>query len=166
MHFRTLGHKRNENTLDCKLIKYRTNDKSINKLEIATYLRANKKHWKNTDLDKIFGYKDTAAHWFRLDNGFSLPKVDDWFKLKKILKFDDTYDNLMNQYVLVPDRQEQISKLGFKSVQILPKHRYVYFTKNKKYYMKKLKYTPEPYPKGDNKRYDASYQPTTQIKLL
>ena len=32
--------------------------------------------------------------------------------------------------------------------------------------MKKLKYKIQPYPKGDNKRYDASYQPTTQTKLL
>jgi len=27
-------------------------------------------------------------------------------------------------------------------------------------------YKIKPYPKGENKRYDASYQPTTQIKLL
>ena len=72
----------------------------------------------------------------------------------------------MNQYILVPDRQEQIAKLGLKSVEILPKHRYIYFTDNKEYYMKKLKYKILPYPKGDNKRYDSSYQPTTQTKLL
>ena len=41
----------------------------------------------------------------------------------------------MNQYILVPDRQEQIYKLGLKSVEILPKHRYIYFTDNKKYFM-------------------------------
>ena len=115
---------------------------------------------------KLFGYKYTVAHWFRLDKGFSLPKVDDWFKLKEILEFDETYDILMNQYILVPDRQEQIAKLGLKSVEILPKHRYIYFTDNKEYYMKKLKYKILPYPKGDNKRYDSSYQPTTQTKLL
>ena len=38
-------------------------------------------------LDKIFGYKDTAAHWFT--KGFSFPTVDDWIKLKAILYFDE-----------------------------------------------------------------------------
>lgn len=49
------------------------------------------------------------------------------------------------------------------------KHRYFYFVGNKrdkKQMIKELPYETQPYPKGDNKRYDASYQPTTQIKLL
>jgi hypothetical protein len=49
------------------------------------------------------------------------------------------------------------------------KHRYVYFTGSKydkRNLLKQLRYKIEPYPKGDNKRYDASYEPTTQIKLL
>lgn len=47
------------------------------------------------------------------------------------------------------------------------KHRYIYFVgKNKKEWLKKLNYPIQPYPKGDNKRYDASYQPTTQSKLF
>jgi len=49
------------------------------------------------------------------------------------------------------------------------KHRYFYFIGNKrdkKKMMAELPYESQPYPKGDNKRYDASYQPTTQIKLL
>lgn len=166
LHFRKFGHNRNDNSLKCKLIKFRTNDKQLDRIKIATYLRDYKGNWKTTELDKLFGYKDTVAHWFRLDKGFSFPKVDDWFKLKEILQFDETYDILMNKYILVPDRQEQIYKSGLKSVEILPKHRYVYFTDNKKYFMKKLKYKIQPYPKGDNKRYDSSYQPTTQTKLL
>jgi hypothetical protein len=49
------------------------------------------------------------------------------------------------------------------------KHRYFYFIGNK--YQRKqmgveLPYKIEPYPKGDNIRYDASYQPTTQTKLF
>lgn len=45
------------------------------------------------------------------------------------------------------------------------KHRYLMFLGNK--YQKKdmllsLRYKIEPYPKGDNKRYDASYRPKTQ----
>jgi len=49
------------------------------------------------------------------------------------------------------------------------KHRYIYFigSKTQKQKLRKsLRYDIQPYPKGDNKRYDASYQPTTQIKLL
>ena len=49
------------------------------------------------------------------------------------------------------------------------KHRYVYFTGSKtqkKNMLKNLKYEIQPYPKGENKRYDASYKPTTQSKLF
>ena len=45
------------------------------------------------------------------------------------------------------------------------KHRYFYFLGNKKekgIMNKNLQYKVEPYPKGDNKRYDASYVPTVQ----
>lgn len=50
-----------------------------------------------------------------------------------------------------------------------PTHRYLFFngTKNDKKTMRKcLKMKTEPYPKGKNKRYDASYKPTTQAKLF
>ena len=49
------------------------------------------------------------------------------------------------------------------------KHRYVYFIGNKtqkKNMLKNLKYEIKPYPKGKNKRYDASYKPTTQATLF
>jgi hypothetical protein len=49
------------------------------------------------------------------------------------------------------------------------KHRYFYLVgdkRDKKKMIKELPYEIQPYPKGDNKRYDASYQPTIQIKLL
>ena len=49
------------------------------------------------------------------------------------------------------------------------KHRYVYFAGRKKLtkkYRLALKYPVLPYPKGDNKRYDASYSPDTQIILF
>jgi hypothetical protein len=49
------------------------------------------------------------------------------------------------------------------------KHRYFYFIGNKKECkeMKQmLPYKTEPYPKGDNIRYDASYIPTTQTTLF
>lgn len=49
------------------------------------------------------------------------------------------------------------------------KHRYFYFIGNKrqkKQMLKMLPYKIEPYPKGDNKRYDASYKPTVQTTLF
>tara|TARA_Y100001963_G_scaffold58154_1_gene81394 strand:+ start:44 stop:685 length:642 start_codon:yes stop_codon:yes gene_type:complete len=49
------------------------------------------------------------------------------------------------------------------------KHRYIMFLGNKtqkKNMLKNLKYNIEPYPKGQNKRYDASYQPQVQLNLL
>lgn len=46
------------------------------------------------------------------------------------------------------------------------KHRYVYFLgKSKKAFRNALRYQPQPYPKGDNHRYDASYRPVTQPLL-
>lgn len=49
------------------------------------------------------------------------------------------------------------------------KHRYIFFTGNKyakRKFLSQLNYEIQPYPKGNNKRYDASYQPTTQAKLF
>ena len=49
------------------------------------------------------------------------------------------------------------------------KHRYILVLGNKtqkKNMLKNLKYDIKPYPKGQNKRYDASYQPTIQTKLF
>ena len=49
------------------------------------------------------------------------------------------------------------------------KHRYFYFlgTRKQKQEMRdSLTYTVEPYPKGDNKRYDSSYNPNTQGLLF
>jgi len=47
------------------------------------------------------------------------------------------------------------------------KYRYVYFIgKLKKTFIRNLKYKIEPYPKGENKRYDASYSPSIQTQLF
>jgi hypothetical protein len=49
------------------------------------------------------------------------------------------------------------------------KHRYFYFLGNKrdkKSMLKMLPYEIEPYPKGENKRYDSSYNPVTQTTLF
>jgi hypothetical protein len=47
------------------------------------------------------------------------------------------------------------------------KHRYIFFVgKLKKQFKSCLKYAVLPYPKGENKKYDASYQPQIQINLF
>ena len=49
------------------------------------------------------------------------------------------------------------------------KHRYIYFIANKKKvkeWRKDLNYKIQPYPKGENKRYDSSYKPTIQKELF
>jgi hypothetical protein len=49
------------------------------------------------------------------------------------------------------------------------KHRYFYFKGNKyeiKQMRKELKFKEEPYPKGENTRYDASYKPSIQTQLF
>lgn len=49
------------------------------------------------------------------------------------------------------------------------KYRYFMFLGNKKEkreMLRALTYKREPYPKGDNVRYDSSYNPTTQLKMF
>ena len=47
------------------------------------------------------------------------------------------------------------------------KFRYVYFLgRLRKIFKKKLKYQIEPYPKGENKKYDSSYKPEVQLNLF
>jgi len=49
------------------------------------------------------------------------------------------------------------------------KHRYVFFTgtkKQKRNLLSNLNYDIKPYPKGNNKRYDASYNPQIQITMF
>ena len=72
-----------------------------NKIKIAEYLKSNKGSFTYNMIDDIFGYKDTVAHWFRTDFGFSLPSPSDWIKLKELLGFDNTYDTIMTETVKV-----------------------------------------------------------------
>jgi hypothetical protein len=49
------------------------------------------------------------------------------------------------------------------------KHRYIFFhgdKRKKRAMLADLRYKQEPYPKGNNQRYDASYQPITQAVLF
>ena len=47
------------------------------------------------------------------------------------------------------------------------KHRYIFFVgKKRNVFLKELKYEKQPYPKTENKRYDAGYNPSVQVSLF
>jgi DNA modification methylase len=80
----------------------------VPQLLVALYL----KYWRELkripmeEVEKRMGYSYTASHWFRLDFGWwgkggSIPRPQDWIKLKEILNFDDLYDNLITETVAV-----------------------------------------------------------------
>lgn len=168
-HFRNIGHYQKNNKLNAKLIKRRLNEDKISRTDIANFLRKHRGEFKIKDLDSLFGYKDTASHWFRLDKGFSFPSVDDWVVLKDLFDLPDEYDDVMLNFKLVPCASDIINKLELKRVDILPKHRYVFFKGSKKFKSKckrDLKLQVLSYPKGENRRYDSSYKPNIQQKLF
>jgi hypothetical protein len=151
------------------IVKRRLNEDKINRIDMANYIRENKGELNAKKLDKIFGYKDTAAHWFRTDGGFSFVKVDDWMKLKDLLNLDDTFDDVMLDFEWVADVKDIIKKLELKKVDIKPKNRYVFISANKRDkrdITKNLKYTSLTYPKGDNKNYNAAYNPVIQTEIF
>jgi hypothetical protein len=155
-HFRNIGHYQKNNKLNVKLVKRRKQEDKLDRIKIANYLKKYKGKHTAKSLDKIFGYKDTAAHWFRTDAGFSFPKVDDWIKLKTILGFCDKYDKDMTDFELVPDPNEIVKKLNLKKINIEGKHRYIYIYANKtdkRNIMQSFKYDKLDYPKGRNKNY-------------
>ena len=60
------------------------------------------------EIDKILGYNHTAGHWFRKDNNSgSIPNAQAWWKLKKILGFDDKFDKEVTTYVKKKIKFEQ-----------------------------------------------------------
>ncbi len=74
----------------------------INQHDICDYLRywRDKTGWTTKKVDEYFGYKHTAGHWFRKDNSSgSIPKPEDWKKLKTIFGFDNKYDKQVTTFV-------------------------------------------------------------------
>lgn len=74
----------------------------VNQHDICDYLKIwrSKSGWSTKRIDEHFGYAHTAGHWFRKDNNSgSIPKPEDWWELKKILGFDDTYDKQVTTLV-------------------------------------------------------------------
>lgn len=82
----------------------------INQADICDYLKKwrDKSGWTTKKVDEHFGYAHTAGHWFRKDNkSGSIPKPDDWWELKKILKFDDKYDKQVTTFIEKEIKYEQ-----------------------------------------------------------
>ena len=82
----------------------------VNQNDICDYLKfwRDKRGLTTKKIDDYFGYKHTAGHWFRKDNGSgSIPKPSDWWKLKELLQFDDKYDEIVTTYVEKPIKFEQ-----------------------------------------------------------
>jgi len=74
----------------------------ITQAQICDYLKywRNKKGISTKKVDEYFGYKHTAGHWFRKDNkSGSIPKPDDWIKLKQLLGFDNRYDDFVTNLI-------------------------------------------------------------------
>ncbi|WP_416322113.1 DNA cytosine methyltransferase [Mycoplasmopsis felis] len=74
---------------------------NVNQSEICDYLKLwrDKKGLTTREIDNHFGYKHTAGHWFRKDNkSGSIPNPKDWWELKKLLGFDDKYDEAVTVY--------------------------------------------------------------------
>jgi len=82
--------------------KFWKRDGNTTQAEICDYLKLwrDKKGISTKKIDEYFGYKHTAGHWFRKDNkSGSIPKPSDWWKLKKLLGFDDKFDNFVTKLV-------------------------------------------------------------------
>jgi hypothetical protein len=79
---------------------------------------------------------------------------------------------LMDEFAFQKDRIKKLKeKYGDLMYQVKrdPKHRYVYVLaskKQKKIILQNALFEKKPYPKGVNKNYDASYNPSVQIKLF
>ena len=87
--------------------------------EIQPYLKKARSEAKITikEIERRFG-NSAAHHWFEKIEYASLPDVDQWIKLKEILGFDDTYDEimtshkLMTEYEIMVEHRERHRKKG------------------------------------------------------
>lgn len=112
------------------------------------------------------GYIYQATNW--IYTGLSAGRIDYMIKGMEHLHSASVFDLSRGQENRVDWLREKFGN-QFYTKKRPRKHRYFYFVgdkRDKKKMIKELPYEIQPYPKGENKRYDASYQPTTQIKLL
>ena len=80
-----------------QIVKVRKNE--VNIIELQQELKQ-KKCYSNREIsEKLNIEKTTVDHWFRTDNGFSIPDANIWLDLKRILKITTTkFDNSILQF--------------------------------------------------------------------
>lgn len=111
----------------------------------------------------IVSYADTSMN----HHGY-IYQATNWIYTGLTAKRTERYD---------PDNPNKHSKTVTEAMNYLDlairerpqKHRYIYFNGSKSFKKKMnrlLNYNIKPYPKGNNKRYDASYKPKVQGKLF
>ena len=113
----------------------------------------------------IVSYADTSMS----HNGY-IYQATNWIYTGLSAKRTERYDiNNPNRHSKSVTEQKGVNYEDLAIRERPQKHRYIYFTGNKKQVRelkKELKYKEEPYPKGQNKRYDSSYKPTIQKELF
>jgi hypothetical protein len=112
----------------------------------------------------LVSYADSGQN----HNGY-IYQATNWIYTGLSAKRTEVYDmdNINRHSKSVCESKNENTNLGVRDRS--RKHRYIFFLGNrwfKKDMIKKLKYKQEPYPKGDNKRYDASYNPQVQQLLF
>ena len=110
----------------------------------------------------LVSYADTSMN----HNGY-IYQATNWIYTGLSAKRTERYDiNNPNRHSKSVTEQKGINYKDLAIRERPQKHRYIYFTGNKKKWLKKLNYKIEPYPKGQNKRYDSSYKPKIQTELF
>lgn len=126
---------------------------------VVSYADANYNH---------HGYIYQATNFYYTGNGGDSREFLLWGKqwstrsLKERLKNNKQWDYNLTY-------SENVEKLGGKIIKLKPKYRYVFFCGNKKQkkeLLNNLKWDILEYPKGQNERYDSSYNPTIQTELF
>ena len=90
-------------------------------------------------------------------------------ELTRLVINENVEKNVLSYFVSVAHMKEFIKKYSVIIKDAAPKFRYLFFIGNKKEKTEMLNDLQLPilqYPKGDNKRYDASYTPNTQGLLF
>jgi hypothetical protein len=110
----------------------------------------------------LVSYADTSQG----HNGY-IYQATNWIYTGLSAKRTERYDiNNPNKHSKSITENKKYNYLDLSIRERPQKHRYVFFTGKKNKAKQKLKYKIEPYPKGENKRYDASYKPVSQTKLF
>tara|TARA_Y100000592_G_C5417240_1_gene291293 strand:+ start:206 stop:841 length:636 start_codon:yes stop_codon:yes gene_type:complete len=110
----------------------------------------------------LVSYADTSMY----HNGY-IYQATNWIYTGLSAKATDKKIKGSNKH----GRHNNIYEKGgeFELVERSRKHRYIYFTgnkRNKTKWRKELNYEIQPYPKEKNKRYDATYKPKIQTRLF